>query len=162
MLKLFLRVAEDGHPGKTQYDAFCVACHGPDGTGNPLLGAPNLADSVWLYGSTTEALTESIAAGRQGVMPAFADRLDDTQIRLLVAYLARLTISFLLAVLRETEGGGGENFSRSSRIFSTSAHHLIAALLVSIFLTSVSSRGLRAKTFLAGSEIFSYSGHHTP
>ena len=80
---------EESHPGKTQYDAFCVACHGPDGTGNQLLGAPNLTDSVWLYGSTTDALTESIAVGRQGIMPAFADRLDDTQIKLLVAYLAR-------------------------------------------------------------------------
>ena len=81
--------ATENHPGKTQYDAFCVACHGPDGTGNPLLGAPNLTDSVWLYGGSLEAITESLNNGRQGVMPAFADRLDDTQIKLLVAYLAR-------------------------------------------------------------------------
>lgn len=80
---------DQNHPGKVQYDAFCIACHGPDGTGNPLLGAPNLADNVWLYGGSAEAISESISAGRQGVMPAFADRLDDTQIKLLVAYLAR-------------------------------------------------------------------------
>lgn len=77
------------HPGKTQYDAFCIACHGPDGTGNPLLGAPNLTDNVWLYGNSMETITESIGAGRQGVMPSFGDRLDDTQIKLLVAFLAR-------------------------------------------------------------------------
>ncbi|MEZ5489772.1 MAG: cytochrome-c oxidase, cbb3-type subunit III [Gammaproteobacteria bacterium] len=79
----------DEHPGETQYSAFCVACHGPDGTGNPMLGAPNLTDSTWLYGGSIEAITESLNKGRQGVMPAFADRLDDAQIRLLVAYLAR-------------------------------------------------------------------------
>jgi len=79
----------ENHPGKTQYDAFCVACHGPDGSGNLLLGAPSLADSVWLYGGSIEAITESIGAGRQGIMPAFDERLDDTQIKLLVAYLAR-------------------------------------------------------------------------
>ena len=80
---------EQSHPGKIQYDAFCVACHGPDGAGNVLLGAPNLTDSVWLYGGSSEAIAESLRIGRQGVMPAFAERLDDTQIRLLVAYLAR-------------------------------------------------------------------------
>lgn len=77
------------HPGKIQYDAFCVACHGPAATGNVLLGAPNLTDGIWLYGGSLDAITESLNLGRQGVMPAFANRLDDAQIKLLVAYLAR-------------------------------------------------------------------------
>ena len=75
------------HPGKTQYDQFCVACHGPTGDGNPALGAPKLNDDTWLYGGNIEAVTESIANGRIGVMPAFDERLDDTQIRLLLALL---------------------------------------------------------------------------
>jgi cytochrome c oxidase cbb3-type subunit 3 len=75
------------HPGKTQYDQFCIACHGPTGDGNPALGAPGLNDNLWLYGNGVEAVTESIANGRRGVMPAFGERLDDTQIRLLVALL---------------------------------------------------------------------------
>jgi len=79
----------ENHPGKVQYDAFCVACHGPEGNGNPLLGAPDLSDRSWLYGGTPEAITDSIANGRQGVMPAFDQRLDDYQIKLLVAYLVR-------------------------------------------------------------------------
>jgi cytochrome c oxidase cbb3-type subunit 3 len=29
----------------------CAGCHGPDGKGNQAIGAPNLTDNVWLYGS---------------------------------------------------------------------------------------------------------------
>ena len=75
------------HPGKTQYNQFCVACHGPTGDGNTALGAPRLNDGIWLYGGDIETVTESIANGRTGVMPAFGERLDDTQIRLLLALL---------------------------------------------------------------------------
>ncbi len=79
----------EGLPGEVQFGTFCVACHGPDGTGNPLLGAPDLTDTTWLYGGSLEAITESLRNGRQGMMPAFNERLDDAQIKLLVAFLAR-------------------------------------------------------------------------
>ena len=36
--------------GAKHYQAYCVACHGADGKGNPALGAPNLANGIWLYG----------------------------------------------------------------------------------------------------------------
>ena len=77
------------HPGQAVYQQNCVACHAADGTGNALLGAPNLADNIWLYGGDLETITASIATGRAGVMPAFGERLDDAQIKLLVAMLAR-------------------------------------------------------------------------
>lgn len=77
------------HAGKAAYDQNCAACHGIDGTGNTLLGAPNLADDIWLYGGDLETVKASISAGRNGVMPAFSNRLDDAQIKLLVAMLAR-------------------------------------------------------------------------
>ncbi len=77
------------HPGQTQYNQLCIACHGPDGSGNAVLGAPSLVDDVWLYGNSAEALVHSIAIGRAGIMPAFEDRLDDTQIKMLVALLMR-------------------------------------------------------------------------
>ncbi len=77
------------HPGQAVYQQNCMACHGADGAGNPLLGAPNLADNIWLYGGDLETITASIATGRAGVMPAFAERLDGAQIKLLVAMLAR-------------------------------------------------------------------------
>jgi cytochrome c oxidase cbb3-type subunit 3 len=81
--------AADGHPGQGQYNTFCIACHGLDGSGNVALGGPSLVDAVWLYGSDDAALHESIANGRSGEMPAFGARLDDTQVRLLVALLTR-------------------------------------------------------------------------
>ena len=81
--------AAAGHAGQAQYNQVCVACHGVDGSGNVALGAPNLVDDVWLYGDSREALEHSIAVGRAGEMPAFGERLDDAQIRLLVALLTR-------------------------------------------------------------------------
>lgn len=57
--------------------------------GNPMLGAPNLTDDIWLYGGSGSALRSTISNGRAGVMPAFQDRLDEVQIRLLLAWLSR-------------------------------------------------------------------------
>ena len=84
------RRAAENHAGQTAYQQFCAACHGADGTGNPLLGAPDLTDAVHLYGGDIEAIRHSIAIGRNGQMPAFGERLDDTQVRLLVALLTTL------------------------------------------------------------------------
>jgi cytochrome c oxidase cbb3-type subunit 3 len=81
--------AAAGHPSKAQYDQLCIGCHGADGGGNPLVGAPNLVDDIWLYGSDVVNVQKSIAEGRQGEMPAFGKRLDDTQIRLLIALIVR-------------------------------------------------------------------------
>lgn len=65
----------------------CAACHGPDGQGNPALGAPDLTDDVWLYGGSLEKVMESISAGRQGQMPAWEGRLSDVDIRLITAWI---------------------------------------------------------------------------
>jgi len=75
------------HPGKAQFVQTCSACHGADGTGNVALGAPDLTDKVWLYGKSEEALVESISKGRTGVMPPFGSRLDETEMRILLAWL---------------------------------------------------------------------------
>ncbi|MEO6113659.1 MAG: cytochrome-c oxidase, cbb3-type subunit III [Sphingomicrobium sp.] len=68
----------------------CAACHGPDGKGNRLLGAPSLTDAIWLYGGDREALTQSIANARYGVMPAWGQRLDPVTIKMLAAYVHSL------------------------------------------------------------------------
>jgi cytochrome c oxidase cbb3-type subunit 3 len=78
-----------GQPGEASFRMLCAACHGADGTGNELLGAPDLTDDAWLYGSSAEDIAESILNGRMGEMPAFDQRLDDTQIRMLAAWLLR-------------------------------------------------------------------------
>lgn len=79
----------ESHPGQTTYATYCVACHGAEGNGNTMLGAPALNDDIWLYGAERNNVIESIVKGRQGEMPAFGNRLDDAQIRLLVAWLTR-------------------------------------------------------------------------
>lgn len=76
-------------PGKMLYQQFCMACHGADGSGNPLLGAPRLNDDIWLYGGDDATLQKTIADGRKGQMPAFGSRLSDVEIKLLVAWLLR-------------------------------------------------------------------------
>lgn len=73
--------------GKRLYDGVCVACHGIDGKGNQDLGAPDLTDDYWLYGSSNEAIRTTILDGRHGVMPAFGELLGDTRVRLVGAYV---------------------------------------------------------------------------
>jgi len=45
--------------GKSKFGA-CAACHGADGHGNQMLGAPNLTDKIWLYGGSVETVMETI------------------------------------------------------------------------------------------------------
>jgi cytochrome c oxidase cbb3-type subunit 3 len=40
--------------------ALCSACHGVDGTGNKIFGAPNLTDDIWLYGGSLETIQECL------------------------------------------------------------------------------------------------------
>ena len=65
----------------------CVACHGPAGLGNQQLGAPNLTDSEWLYGSTRTAIHDQIVNGRGGVMPTWGARFDDATRKALAVYI---------------------------------------------------------------------------
>ena len=77
--------------GKQHYDTLCAACHGPDATGNVALGAPNLTDDIWLYGGSLGAIRQTVEAGRNGIMPAFGESLNDSQIHLLTAYLQSIS-----------------------------------------------------------------------
>jgi cytochrome c oxidase cbb3-type subunit 3 len=71
--------------------AACAACHGVDGKGNPALGAPNLADKVWLHGWGEEAIAEIVNNGKASVMPAQQGRLSAEQIHLLASYVWSLS-----------------------------------------------------------------------
>ena len=77
--------------GKTKYDTFCVACHGPEGKGNIAMGAPNLTDDSWLYGGSINRISESIAKGRNGQMPAHGEFLGEAKVHLLAAYVYGLS-----------------------------------------------------------------------
>jgi cytochrome c oxidase cbb3-type subunit 3 len=74
-------------PGKREYLNNCVACHGADGKGNKALGAPNLTDDVWLYGSSEAAIVHSILNGRNNLMPAQEHVLTPEQVRMLTAWV---------------------------------------------------------------------------
>jgi cytochrome c oxidase cbb3-type subunit 3 len=72
--------------GKAKF-ALCAGCHGPEGRGNPQLGAPNLADGVWLYGGSLATIAETINNGRQNAMPAHREFLGEEKSRLVAAYV---------------------------------------------------------------------------
>ena len=77
--------------GKKLFDGVCIACHGPEGKGNPDIGAPDLTDGYWLYGSSKASLYETVANGRHGVMPAHRELLGETRSRLVAAYVWSLS-----------------------------------------------------------------------
>lgn len=67
--------------------AACASCHGEKGEGNLMLGAPNLADKIWLYGGNIESIAEGINKGRNNQMPAYKGIIDDDKLHLLAAYV---------------------------------------------------------------------------
>ncbi len=77
--------------GKTKYDMFCVGCHMPEGTGNQLLGAPNLTNNIWLYGGSPRSIQQTIAKGRNGIMPAHNEFLGSAKSHILAAYIYSLS-----------------------------------------------------------------------
>jgi len=77
--------------GKAKFDTVCFACHGQDGKGMQALGAPNLTDKVWLYGSSEAKIVETITQGRANQMPAWKDFLGEAKIHLLAAYVLNIS-----------------------------------------------------------------------
>ena len=76
--------------GAELYIDNCAACHGDEGEGLVELGAPRLNDSIWLYGGERDAIVAQIHKPKQGVMPAWQDRLDDATIKMLTVYVHSL------------------------------------------------------------------------
>lgn len=68
----------------------CASCHGDKGTGDRELGAPNLADAIWLYGGDPDALVATITHSRFGVMPAWGQRLSEEDVRAVATYVHTL------------------------------------------------------------------------
>jgi cytochrome c oxidase cbb3-type subunit III len=73
--------------GKREFMNTCAACHGPEGKGTKALGAPNLTDDVWLYGSSAATIVQGILNGRNNRMPAQGQTLTAEQIRLVAAWV---------------------------------------------------------------------------
>ncbi len=68
----------------------CVACHGEDGKGNRMVGAPNLADPIWLYGGDKASIVATVTNSRSGVMPSWGKRLPSVTVKQLAAYVHSL------------------------------------------------------------------------
>ena len=83
---------EKAEAGAKLFSTNCVACHGADGKGNQLVGAPNLTDEIWLYGGEPQTIRQTIRSGRNGVMPAQEELLKEDKIHLLAAYVYSLSL----------------------------------------------------------------------
>jgi len=82
--------AAKAETGATVYADNCAACHGETGKGNPEVGAPNIADAIWLYSDKPADVIAQIGAPRHGVMPAWGSRLGDTKVKELAVYVHSL------------------------------------------------------------------------
>ena len=96
--------------GKELYGTSCVACHGPDGKGNPIIGGINLADQTWLYAEDPEDpaalktfIEHQIQHPRNNVMPAWKDILGEAKIKVVAAYVYSLSQDE-----SEVDNSGGE------------------------------------------------------
>lgn len=76
--------------GETVYADNCAACHGENGGGDQMQGAPNIADAIWLYGGDYDTLMETVTYSRYGAMPPWKDRLSEAEIRAVSAYVHQL------------------------------------------------------------------------
>ncbi len=79
--------AESAERGATQYKTLCVACHGLNGEGNPMLGGMKLSDRIWVHGSTFEEIVDVIANGVTNQMPAHKNILGEVKSSLLAGYV---------------------------------------------------------------------------
>ncbi len=76
--------------GETHFGMYCAACHGPDGKGNSMMGAPNLTNEIWLYGNSRDRIRHIVKNGRNGMMPAFKAKLGEDRVHILAGYVRSL------------------------------------------------------------------------
>jgi cytochrome c oxidase cbb3-type subunit 3 len=77
--------------GRPLFLTYCSACHGPEGHGNPLLGAPNLGNEIWLHGSGRSVIYNVITTGRTSTMPGHEQLLGRDRVHVLAAYVLSLS-----------------------------------------------------------------------
>ncbi len=88
---LSLSGSKDTKPdGAIIFKQNCASCHGENGKGNREFGAPNLADSLWLYGGDKQNIVQQINNPHHAVMPTWEARLPDSTIKQLTVYVYSL------------------------------------------------------------------------
>lgn len=92
VLSLSGGTAEKGNAaaGQTVFTENCAACHGEQALGMPEVGAPRLADGIWLYGGSQAELIAQINKPKHGVMPAWGPRLGEATVKELATYIYSL------------------------------------------------------------------------
>lgn len=84
--------AENVDNGGKLFATTCVACHGPEGKGNPIMGAPDLTHpGAFIYGSSYAQLQQTIRYGRQGQMPAQEQYLGKDKVHILAGYIYNIS-----------------------------------------------------------------------
>ena len=73
--------------GQVVFEENCGFCHGEQGEGMAEVGAPSLSDAIWLYGGTHADIVAQVTNPRQGVMPAWGDRLGETTVKQLAVFV---------------------------------------------------------------------------
>ena len=68
----------------------CSSCHGETAMGDREIGAPNLSDAIWLYGSERTDIEHTVRYARFGIMPAWGQRLSDEDVRAVSVYVHAL------------------------------------------------------------------------
>jgi len=76
--------------GAVVFEDNCSSCHAEDGKGDRDQGAPNLTDAIWLYGGDKDTIRETVTFARFGVMPTWAARLSESDIRAVATYVHQL------------------------------------------------------------------------
>ena len=76
--------------GAVVFEENCAACHMEDGTGDRAQGAPNLTDAIWLFGGDFDTIRDSVHNSRFGVMPPWAGRLSEAEVRAVATYVHQL------------------------------------------------------------------------
>ncbi len=80
----------------------CVACHGADAKGQTFMGSANLTDKIWTIADvdgadTAEAKKAAVMSlvnnGKMRQMPAWKERLNATEIKILTFYVKQLSAS---------------------------------------------------------------------
>lgn len=69
----------------------CAACHGADGTGNQIIGGPNLTDRIWLHSPRLADIEAIIRNGISSLMPPHEGVLTEEQIHVLTGYVYQLS-----------------------------------------------------------------------
>ncbi|MBL4682621.1 MAG: cytochrome-c oxidase, cbb3-type subunit III [Pseudomonadales bacterium] len=76
--------------GAVHFQMYCSACHGTEGKGQAVFGAPDLSNEIWLYGDSRNQIQHIIANGRNGQMPRFEQTLGKDKVHIVAAYVRSL------------------------------------------------------------------------